>query len=106
MQSAETMVHSLAPLSSLLLIPPFSYLRHARTYLPKYAVPIFIRRIAARSATHNNKQDKVPLKRAGVDPEQTKPDPVFWVADYAKGNTYIPFTQRDWDSLKGGHAKL
>ncbi|KAI1775945.1 fatty acid transporter [Hypoxylon cercidicola] len=81
-------------------------LKHARTYLPKYAVPIFIRRIAARSATHNNKQDKVPLKRAGVDPEQTKPDPVFWVAEYAKGNAYVPFTQRDWDSLKGGRAKL
>ncbi|KAI0377327.1 fatty acid transporter [Hypomontagnella monticulosa] len=81
-------------------------LKHARTYLPKYAVPIFVRRIAARSATHNNKQDKVPLKRAGVDPAQTAPDPVFWVSDYAKGNSYVPFTQRDWDALKGGRAKL
>ncbi|KAI0173067.1 fatty acid transporter [Hypoxylon sp. FL1284] len=81
-------------------------LKHARTYLPKYATPIFIRRIPARSATHNNKQDKVPLKRAGVDPEQTKPDSVFWVADHGKGNTYVPFTQHDWDSLKGGRAKL
>ncbi|OTA96192.1 hypothetical protein M434DRAFT_141296 [Hypoxylon sp. CO27-5] len=81
-------------------------LKHARTYLPKYAVPIFIRRIAARSATHNNKQDKVPLKRAGVDPAQTAPDPVFWISDYAKGDEYVPFTQADWDSLKGGRAKL
>ncbi|KAI1088988.1 fatty acid transporter [Rostrohypoxylon terebratum] len=81
-------------------------LKHARSHLPKYAVPIFIRRIAARSATHNNKQDKVPLKRAGVDPAQTGPDPVFWVADHAKGDVYIPFTQSDWDALKNGRAKL
>ncbi|KAI0894493.1 fatty acid transporter [Annulohypoxylon nitens] len=81
-------------------------LKHARSHLPKYAVPIFIRRIAARSATHNNKQDKVPLKRAGVDPAQTGPDPVFWVADHAKGDVYIPFTQSDWDALRGGRAKL
>ncbi|KAI1446021.1 fatty acid transporter [Annulohypoxylon stygium] len=81
-------------------------LKHARSHLPKYAVPIFIRRIAARSATHNNKQDKVPLKRAGVDPAQTGPDPVFWVADHAKGDVYIPFTKSDWDALRGGRAKL
>ncbi|OTB00455.1 hypothetical protein M426DRAFT_324246 [Hypoxylon sp. CI-4A] len=81
-------------------------LRHARAHLPKYAVPIFIRRIAARSATHNNKQDKVPLKRAGVDPSETAPDPVFWVSDFAKGAQYVPFTQADWDGLKGGRAKL
>ncbi|KAI1099799.1 fatty acid transporter [Jackrogersella minutella] len=81
-------------------------LKHARTHLPKYAVPIFIRRIAARSATHNNKQDKVPLKRAGVDPSQTSPDSVFWVSNYGKGDTYVPFTERDWETLKGGQAKL
>ncbi|KAI2466274.1 fatty acid transporter [Annulohypoxylon bovei var. microspora] len=83
-----------------------SLLKHARAHLPKYAVPIFIRRIAARSATHNNKQDKVPLKRAGVDPAQTGPDPVFWVADHAKGDVYVPFSESDWNALKGGHAKL
>ncbi|KAI1802105.1 acetyl-CoA synthetase-like protein [Daldinia bambusicola] len=82
-------------------------LKHARAHLPKYAVPIFIRRISARSATHNNKQDKMPLKRAGVDPAQTAPDPVFWVPDHAKGGSaYVPFTQQDWDALKGGRAKL
>ncbi|KAI5856152.1 acetyl-CoA synthetase-like protein [Durotheca rogersii] len=82
-------------------------LKHARTHLPKYAVPVFVRRIGARSATHNNKQDKMPLKRAGVDPEQTGADPVLWVPDHAKGGeAYVPFSPADWDSLKGGRAKL
>ncbi|KAI1496304.1 hypothetical protein F5X99DRAFT_76558 [Biscogniauxia marginata] len=81
-------------------------LKHARTHLPKYAVPIFIREIKERSSTHNNKQDKVPLKRAGVDPAQTGTDAVFWIGDLGKGDAYVPFTESDWEGLKGGKAKL
>ncbi|KAI1341317.1 acetyl-CoA synthetase-like protein [Xylariaceae sp. FL0016] len=81
-------------------------LKHARTHLPKYAVPIFLRQLKERSATHNNKQDKAPLKRAGVDPSQTNSDPVLWIDDMGKGDNYIPFTQKDWDALNRGQAKL
>ncbi|KAI1076913.1 fatty acid transporter [Whalleya microplaca] len=81
-------------------------LKHARTYLPKYAVPIFIRQIRARAATHNNKQDKAPLKKAGVDPAQTGDDPVLWIADGGKGDAYVPFTPADWEALGAGRAKL
>ncbi|KAH9993477.1 fatty acid transporter [Xylariaceae sp. FL0662B] len=81
-------------------------LKHARAHLPKYAVPIFLRRIAERASTHNNKQDKAPLKRAGVDPAQTGVDPVLWIADGAKGDAYVPFTRADWDALGGGRVKL
>ncbi|RYO94150.1 hypothetical protein DL762_000660 [Monosporascus cannonballus] len=76
------------------------FLKHARTYLPKYAVPIFLRQLKERSATHNNKQDKVPLKKAGIDPAQMEGNPVLWISDAGKGDTYIPFTQRDLDMLQ------
>ncbi|KAI1490944.1 hypothetical protein F5X96DRAFT_511709 [Biscogniauxia mediterranea] len=81
-------------------------LKHARTHLPKYAVPIFIRQIKERSATHNNKQDKMPLKRAGIDLTQTGGDPVLWISDLGKGDAYVPFTESDLEGLKGGKAKL
>ncbi|KAK7752284.1 hypothetical protein SLS62_005820 [Diatrype stigma] len=81
-------------------------LKHARTFLPKYAVPVFIRQIKERSATHNNKQDKVPLKKAGIDPGQMEGSPVFWISDNGKGDDYVPFTQDDLDALRGGRAKL
>ncbi|KAI0477138.1 hypothetical protein GGR56DRAFT_391114 [Xylariaceae sp. FL0804] len=81
-------------------------LRHARTHLPRYAVPLFVRRLAARSSMHNNKQDKAPLRRAGVDPAQTAPDPVLWVDGLGKGDAYAPFTAQDWDAINAGRAKL
>lgn len=80
--------------------------RHARTFLPKYAVPVFVRQIKERSATHNNKQDKVPLKKAGIDPGQMEESPVLWISNNGKGDDYVPFTQNDLDALRGGRAKL
>lgn len=80
--------------------------RHARTHLPKYAVPIFIRRIKERSATHNNKQNKAPLKNDGVDPNRIKEDPMFWVSDNGKGAKYVQYGQKEWEYLNSGKAKL
>ncbi|KAI0145469.1 fatty acid transporter [Xylariaceae sp. FL1272] len=81
-------------------------LRHARTHLPKYAVPIFVRQLNARSATHNNKQDKVPLKKAGIDPSQMNGDLLLWISDNGKGDEYVPFTAQEFDGLQAGRAKL
>ncbi|KAK8131533.1 AMP-binding enzyme [Apiospora sp. TS-2023a] len=81
-------------------------LKHARTHLPKYAVPIFVRRIKERSATHNNKQNKVPLKNDGIDPSKVKDDPLFWISEQGKGKSYAPFTEKEWDELNAGKAKL
>lgn len=80
--------------------------RHAREHLPKYAVPIFLRRIKQRSATHNNKQDKAPLRKAGIDPDAMEGSTVLWISDHGKGDDYVPFTQAELDSLRGGQAKL
>lgn len=81
--------------------------RHARTHLPKYAVPLFLRHVEAPSSTHNNKQNKIPLKREGVHPDKVTPgDKVFWIERHGKGITYIPFTRQDWEDLHVGKAKL
>ncbi|KAI0015297.1 hypothetical protein F4780DRAFT_91866 [Xylariomycetidae sp. FL0641] len=82
------------------------FLKHARAHLPRYAVPLFVRELRIRSATHNNKQDKVPLKRAGIDPAQVAPDPLLWVAGLGKGDVYEPFGAAEWDALNAGKAKL
>ncbi|KAI0544745.1 fatty acid transporter [Xylaria curta] len=81
-------------------------LKHARAHLPKYAVPIFLRQLSERSATHNNKQDKVPLKKSGIDPAQMNGDLLFWISDNGKGDEYVPFTLKEFDSLQTGRAKL
>ncbi|KAK4173800.1 Isopenicillin N epimerase component 1 [Triangularia setosa] len=82
-------------------------LRHARTHLPKYAVPLFIRHVEAPSATHNNKQNKAPLKKEGVHPDRVAPgDKVFWIERQGKGATYVPFMRQDWEDLHAGKAKL
>ncbi|KAK3393897.1 hypothetical protein B0H63DRAFT_498822 [Podospora didyma] len=83
------------------------FLRHARSHLPRYAVPLFLRHVEAPLSTHNNKQNKAPLKKEGVDPEKVSPgDKVLWIDSHGKGATYIPFTREDWDNLHVGKAKL
>jgi len=37
--------------------------------LPRYAVPVFLRVVKASTHIHNHKQNKVPLRKEGVDPK-------------------------------------
>ncbi|OLN97889.1 Isopenicillin N epimerase component 1 [Colletotrichum chlorophyti] len=83
------------------------FLRYSRSQLPRYAVPIFIRLLNETTASHNNKQNKVPLKNEGVDPSKVAgSDQILWIEKHGKGNTYVPFTPKDWESLSGGRARL
>ncbi|KAK7733043.1 hypothetical protein SLS53_008372 [Cytospora paraplurivora] len=80
--------------------------RHCRAGLPKYAVPIFIRLVDEPITTGNHKQNKVPLKAEGVDPDKvSNGDEVLWIQG-GKGDTYVPFTKEDWKSLTTGGARL
>ncbi|KAG4432586.1 hypothetical protein IFR05_011943 [Cadophora sp. M221] len=82
-------------------------LRHSRTHLPKYAVPVFIRVVKEMTPIHNNKQNKVPLREEGVDPEKVKPcDKVLWIDGLGKGHSYVDFHQDHWEDLKLGKAQL
>ncbi|TGJ82773.1 hypothetical protein E0Z10_g5998 [Xylaria hypoxylon] len=50
--------------------------------------------------------DKVPLKKAGVDPAQMNGDLLFWISENGKGDEYVPFASIDFESLQAGRAKL
>ncbi|KAK1982087.1 AMP-binding enzyme [Colletotrichum cereale] len=83
------------------------FLSYARARLPSYAVPIFIRLLNEGTASHNNKQNKTPLKKEGVEPGKVQGgDQILWIDKHGKGNTYVPFTQDDWNNLGIGRAKL
>ncbi|KAL9131960.1 MAG: hypothetical protein Q9217_000240 [Psora testacea] len=92
--------------------------RWASERLPSYSVPVFLRvaegEIGERGS-HNHKQDKVGLKAEGVDPRlrgsQVKggeTDEMLWLKPGrdVKGEGYVRFGERDWDSLVGGTARL
>lgn len=103
---------------------------HSRASLPKYAVPVFVRLLASQSPMHNNKQNKVclrlllallratgtsntgqvPLRKEGIDLKKIsegdvgKNDTLMWLPP--GGEKYIPFSERDWNSVVGGKARL
>lgn len=93
-------------------------LRFARKRLPKYAVPVFIRVVGRSSHIHNLKQNKVPLRKEGVDPQKRgtetekgegKEDVVLWLAGGGKGNEkdgYAEFTDEGWRRLESGETRL
>ena len=91
-----------------------SLARFATEKLPRYAVPLFIRVVDAgvgSMASHNNKQNKGPLREEGINPEMRgtkladgRNDQFFWIPP--KGDTYIKFEKKDWDRLNKGIARL
>lgn len=87
------------------------FLAHSWKLLPRYAVPIFLRFVQDMAPTmHNNKQNKVQLRKEGVNPDKIsegeggRSDVVFWVPP--GGDTYKLFDKQDWDNLVAGRAKL
>ena len=88
-----------------------AFLVYLRERLPRYAVPVFLRFVAEfKPTTHNNKQNKVPLRKEGVDPHKIKTgeagqyDIVYWIPP--NGNTYEPFGDTQWQHVIAGKAKL
>lgn len=59
---------------------------------------------------HNNKQNKVQLRREGIELDKIangeggKKDVMYWCPP--GGDTYVPFHREEWDSLETGRAKL
>lgn len=85
--------------------------KHLSTNLPKYAVPVFLRTVGTGSHMDNHKQSKVPLKKEGVNPTLAgtevpggDQDNFLWLLP--KSDTYVPFTQADWDMLVSYKARL
>lgn len=87
-------------------------LKHARDQLPRYAVPLFLRIVKSSAHIHNNKQNKVGLRKEGVNPDlvgteekQGKDDAFLWLRP-GEMDTYVPFTRNDWDKLVRGEVRL
>lgn len=59
---------------------------------------------------HNNKQNKVPLRKEGVRPTAVaegsvgKDDVLMWVPP--GGDRYVEFREGDWDRIVEGKARL
>lgn len=82
-----------------------------RSKLPRYAVPVFLRVVGGLRHTHNNKQDKVPLREEGVDPmmKGTKSaagadDRVLWLKPGS--DAYVDFGKKEWDALVSQDVRL
>ncbi|KAB8220654.1 hypothetical protein BDV33DRAFT_92085 [Aspergillus novoparasiticus] len=85
--------------------------RFARSRLPKYAVPVFLRIVESSTHIHNHKQNKVPLRDEGVDPDKTgtkvtegKEDQFYWLPPGEP--SYKKFGRGDWEVLQSGKARL
>lgn len=81
---------------------------HMRKCLPRYAVPLFIRLVdeagKASTTTGTHKQQKVALRKAGVNPvgENGEEVTLYWL----KGNAYVPFGKNEWQRMHSGNVKL
>lgn len=86
-------------------------LRYARARLPRYAVPVFLRIVQRSSHIHNHKQNKVGLRKEGVDPgkvgteEREGREDVFLIARPGR-ETYEVFDERGWEGLVKGEYRL
>jgi len=71
--------------------------------LPAYAVPLFLRRVAAIETTGTFKARKQALRDEGADPARV-PDPLYILLDRARG--YEALTAALWERLKQGDLRL
>ncbi|KAM3560411.1 hypothetical protein MY1884_002938 [Beauveria asiatica] len=79
---------------------------HVRAGLPRYAVPLFLRvvkEVAGAQTTGTNKQQKAVLRNAGVKPGALNDGAMLY---WLRGDTYVPFGQKEWQDLQGGRVKL
>jgi hypothetical protein len=96
-------------------------LKYAKDKLPKYAVPVFIRLLTEVTPMHNQKQNKIPLKKDGInmdaiygtnkdyaDAREEGRDLLYWWPSALghpnpglDGERYVPLTRQDWDSISG-----
>ncbi|KAF9206828.1 hypothetical protein BGZ49_001720 [Haplosporangium sp. Z 27] len=74
---------------------------YALKNLPRYSVPIFIRKTILMETTGTFKQRKVELVKEGIDPKHIKEE-MLWL----DGNKYKPFGEEEHRRIVAGKAKL
>ncbi|KAK7415300.1 long-chain fatty acid transporter fat1 [Neonectria magnoliae] len=81
---------------------------HVNDSLPGYARPLFLRvmrEMGGGQITGTNKQQKSILRAAGVKPTTDDGDAmgtVYWLRD----DSYVRFTDEDWQALDAGRVRL
>ena len=85
------------------------FLTFLRQRLPRYAVPVFLRVLSEISPMHNQKQNKVPLRKEGIDVDKiasgaSSQDQMMWAPQGA--TKYVPFGKNELESIAAGKAKL
>ncbi|RAR11343.1 long-chain fatty acid transporter-like protein [Stemphylium lycopersici] len=79
--------------------------KHARTLLPGYAVPLFLRVTPALEYTGTLKIQKGRLKKEGVDPDKiTGDDKLYWLP--LGSDRYVPFGKNDWQGVVDKSHKM
>lgn len=78
-----------------------NFAKFALKNLPKYSVPIFIRKVPAMEITGTFKQRKVELVNEGMDPSKIS-DEMMWL----DGHSYKPFRASEHTRVVSGKAKL
>ncbi|KAF9963134.1 Fatty-acid-CoA ligase FadD6 [Modicella reniformis] len=77
------------------------FAKFALKNLPRYSVPIFIRKAPEIEITGTFKQSKVDLVKEGMDPSKIKDD-MLWL----EGKSYKPFKAAEYTRVVSGKAKL
>ncbi|KAF9911706.1 hypothetical protein BX616_010489 [Lobosporangium transversale] len=77
------------------------FAEHALKNLPRYSVPLFIRRRSQMEITGTFKQRKVELVKEGINPSIVK-DEMLWL----DGHHYRPFRNEEYQRIVAGKAKL
>ncbi len=85
--------------------------RYARSTLPRYAVPVFLRVVKRSSHIHNHKQNKVGLRKEGVDPTKIGSEEKGGVEDVflwlrPDSESYETFSRKEWEDLTTGKARI
>jgi acyl-CoA synthetase (AMP-forming)/AMP-acid ligase II len=78
--------------------------RHVTAKLPRYALPIFIRRVETMEVTGTSKYTKKGIREQGADPEKVGSDPLFWLEP--KATVYKQFGRKEWERIVSGQIKL
>ncbi|OQR75958.1 long-chain fatty acid transport protein 4-like [Tropilaelaps mercedesae] len=77
-----------------------------RAALPAYAVPLFLRITTQADLTGTFKTTKVNFQKAGFDPGNCHPDPVYFFNALSKPPCYVPLDQTIIDQINNRELRL
>ncbi|KAF2223843.1 hypothetical protein BDZ85DRAFT_319035 [Elsinoe ampelina] len=77
---------------------------YVKERLPRFAWPLFLRRVRGLDTTGTSKYQKQGLRAQGVDPAKTGQDEVWWLEGGTGG--YRRFGQGEWQAIVAGKTRL